>query len=72
MNRANTYIVQCNRENFDDIKHLVQLFSNIIDIDKDSNIIKTLSLDSITKQRLTELGVGFWEETESYIKSAAI
>ena len=65
-----TYVVQCNCQNFDDAKYLVQLFANIIDVDNSNYSIKTFSLDSIMKQRLTEIGASFWRETQYTVKTA--
>ena len=70
MNENNTYIVQCTGDNFDDVRHMVQLFSSIIDVDNNNFSIRTFSLDSIMKQRLTEIGVGFWEETSRIMRRA--
>ena len=64
MNDTNSYIVQCNRDNFDDVRYLMQIFANILDIDSEKYTIKVLSLDSIMKQKLSNIGAGFWEETE--------
>ena len=72
MGEDNTYIVQCNSENFDDAQYLIHMFANVIDIDNSNYSIKTFSLDSLMKQRLTELGVSFWEEVNYGIKRASI
>lgn len=64
MNDNDTYIVQCNRDNFEDAHYLVQVFCRVLDIDYKKFSIKTCALDGIMKQRLDELGASFWPESQ--------
>ena len=64
MNDTRAYMVQCNRDNFDDAKYLMQIFANVLDIDSEKYTIKVVSLDSIMKQKLSNIGAGFWEEAK--------
>ena len=70
-NDNNHYIVQCTRDNFEDVKYLVQMFCQILDVDGANFCLRTFSLDGTMKQRLDEAGASFWQEsTYAFAKSA--
>ncbi|MFH1157748.1 MAG: hypothetical protein V1721_02520 [Pseudomonadota bacterium] len=64
MNDNNAYIVQCTRENFDEVTCLVRIFGQILDIDQTNYCIKTFSLDGSMKKRIDEVGASFWQEPD--------
>jgi hypothetical protein len=61
-NENNVYIVQCTKDNFDDVQYMVKMFVQVVDIDPVKYCIKTISLDSIIKKRLCDAGASFWQE----------
>jgi hypothetical protein len=64
MNDNDIYIVQCTKDNFEDVQCTVQMFARVIDMDREGYCIKTFSLDSMTKRRLCDMGASFWPEAE--------
>ena len=72
MNDNNAYIVQCTRDNFDDVKYLVQVFGLVLDVDYKTYCIKTFSLDGLMKQRLDEIGASFWQEPDYAVTKSAM
>jgi hypothetical protein len=63
MNADDTYIVQCNEENFEEARYHLQMFAHVVDIDSANCCIRTYSLDSTIKRRLGDIGASFWQET---------
>lgn len=59
---ANLYVVQCTKDNIDDVHCMLQMSANILDIDFQNHSIKTASLDGLMKRRLTDAGASFWQE----------
>ncbi len=62
-NDNNIYIVQCTKENFEDVQCMVSMFAHVLDADPVKCCIKTFTLDSTMKKRLGDAGASFWQES---------
>ena len=62
-NNNNYYVVQCTRDNLEDVHCMLKMSVHVLDVDFKSNCIKTFSIDSTTKKRLCDAGASFWQET---------
>lgn len=64
MNDNSAYIVQCNQDNFDDVRYLLQMFCQVIHVDSRNYCIRIFALDGTLKRRLDDIGASFWEEPD--------
>ena len=58
------YVVQCTKDNLEDIHCMLKMSVHVLEVDIASHCIKTFSIDSTTKRRLTDAGASFWQEPE--------
>lgn len=65
------YIVQGDSDNFENIRNLLNIFTDIIEVDEESFSLKTTAIDSILKQKVADLGASFWQEGEYSISNIA-
>jgi hypothetical protein len=63
-NDNNVYVVQCTKDSLEDVHCMLKMSARVIGVDSASYCIKTLSIDSTTKRRLTDVGASFWPEPE--------
>ena len=71
-NDNNVYVVQCTKDNLDDVHCMLKMSARILDIDSVTCSIKTRSIDSMTKKRLCDAGASFWQETVHAVAKPAI
>ena len=71
MNSSSYYIVQGNSENFDNIRNLLNIFTDILEVNEEAFTLKTTAIDSILKQKVADLGASFWQEDEYSISRIA-
>lgn len=62
INDNHKYVVKCSQENFEDVLCMVKMCVRVIEADATTFSIKTFSLDSCLKKRLTDTGASFWQE----------
>ncbi len=63
------YVVQCTKENLEDVHCMLVMSSRVLDVDFVNHCIKTPSIDNLTKRRLSDAGASFWQETSSAVTS---
>ena len=61
-NDNNVYVVQCTKDNLEDVHCMLKMFVRVLDVDFAKCSIKTLSIDSPLKRRLSDAGASFWQE----------
>ena len=61
-NDNSVYVVQCTRDNLEDVHCMLKMAVRVLDVDLANSCIKTFSLDSMMKRRLGDAGVSFWQE----------
>ncbi len=66
------YVVQCTKDNLEDVHCMLVMSSRVVDVDFVNHCIKTPSLDNLTKRRLSDAGASFWQETNCVIASQAV
>lgn len=62
MTPQDLYVVQCEQDNFEDAKCLLQMFCRIVSVDERNHRLTTYALEGMLKQRLVDLGASFWQE----------
>jgi len=70
-NDNNVYVVQCTKDNLEDVHCMLKMSAHVIEMNTASCCIKTFSIDSTTKRRLTDAGASFWQEQECVVAKAA-
>jgi len=71
-NDNHVYIVQCTKDNLEDIHCMLKMAVHVLDVDFANHSIKTFSIDSTTKRRLTDAGASFWQEPEYAVAKAVV
>ena len=56
------YVVQCTKDNLEDVHCMLKMSVDVLDVDFANRCIKTFSIDSTTKRRLSDAGASFWQE----------
>jgi hypothetical protein len=59
---SSVYVVQCTKDNLEDVHCMLKMSARVLDVDTTNNCIKTFSIDSTTKRRLSDAGASFWQE----------
>ena len=67
----NVYVVQCTKENLEDVHCMLKMSARVLGVDSASCCIKTLSIDSTTKRRLDDAGASFWQESDHAVMVSA-
>ena len=70
-NDNDVYVVQCTKDNLEDIHCMLKMAVRVLHVDTASCCIKTFSIDSIMKRRLADAGASFWQEPEYAVAKAA-
>lgn len=65
------YIVQCTKDNLEDIHCMLKMSVRVLDVDFANHCIKTFTIDSTMKRRLTDSGASFWQEPEYAVVKVA-
>jgi hypothetical protein len=61
-NDNDVYVVKCTKDNLDDVHCMLKMTAHVLHVDTASCCIKTFSIDSTVKRRLTDAGASFWQE----------
>lgn len=61
-NDNSVYVVQCTKDNLEDVRCILMMSVHVLDTDFENNRLKTFTIDSLTKKRLQDVGVSFWQE----------
>ena len=69
-NDNNVYVVKCTKDSLEDVHCMLKMSARVITVDTASCCIKTFSIDSTTKRRLTDVGASFWEEPNYTVAKA--
>jgi len=70
-NDNEVYVVKCTNDNLEDVLCMLKMSARVLHVDSVSCCIKTFSIDSIMKRRLTDAGASFWQEPEYVVAKAA-
>lgn len=71
-NDNDIYVVKCTKDNLEDVHCMLKMSARVLHVDTANCCIKTFSIDSIMKRRLTDAGASFWQEPEYVVAKAAI
>lgn len=70
-NDNNVYVVKCTKDNLEDVHCMLKMSARVLHVDAATCCIKTFSIDSTVKRRLTDAGASFWEESNHAVAKAA-
>ena len=70
-NDNDVYVVKCTKDNLEDVHCMLKMSARVLHVDTASCCIKTFSIDSTVKRRLTDAGASFWQEPEYAVAKAA-
>ena len=70
-NDNNVYVVQCNKDNLEDVHCMLKMSVRVLEVDFANHCIKTFTIDSTMKRRLSDVGASYWLEPEYTVAKVA-